>query len=121
MGNVAIWEHKPMTLVDGTVVSNYSEEWRAQCEAFAVLNLADEKKPEFWQIATRARGAAAVQALRDHMAAIEHFYILDRIPSKEARRVYLQKVEAKSGKYRRQELEQKIIALFNSRKELQSE
>lgn len=41
--NCANWVASPVTLVDGTVVMNDSEEWRFQCEAQHILNLPNKQ------------------------------------------------------------------------------
>lgn len=62
---------KPVTLHDGRVVDNYSEEWRLECEARAILkipSLYDRRK--HLEHVERRRGAEAVAKIKSMMLTL---------------------------------------------------
>lgn len=55
-----------VTLHDGRSVSSYSEEWRAECEARAVLNMPTRMdRARYLGLVARRRGPAAADAIRE--------------------------------------------------------
>ena len=60
-----------VTLVDGSTVSSYSESWRLECEARAILNLPTlAKRQERLSRIEKFRGQDAADGLREVMAAV---------------------------------------------------
>ena len=62
-------------LVDGTEVSNYSEAWRAECEARTVLAMPREQRLAHYEGCAKRRGHEAALQLRD---AVRRLYELTR-------------------------------------------
>lgn len=57
---------RPVTLIDGREVSNYSEEWRAECEARTVCRMPNRfRRHEYMNKVKERRGDAAYSALWD--------------------------------------------------------
>lgn len=67
-----------VTLIDGRVVSNYSEEWRAECEARSVCRMPGK--------GARWKHIDAVKARRGEVAAEELRKLVSRIWDAEFRR-----------------------------------
>lgn len=62
---------REVTLHDGTVVSSYSEAWRAECEARAVVNMATlQQRRDYLAGVEKKRGPASAQELRRHVARL---------------------------------------------------
>lgn len=62
---------KQVALVDGSIVSNYSESWRRECEARSVLKLPTlEKRQEYLSRIEKFRGRTAADELRDTMLSV---------------------------------------------------
>lgn len=60
-----------VTLIDGTEVSNYSQEWRAECEARHVLAMPSIiARREYLAAIRKKRGDAAGQQLEDLVRAV---------------------------------------------------
>lgn len=57
-------------LADGREVSNYSEAWRAECEARTVLAMPRDKRLEHYQACAAKRGKEAAQSLRDDVCRL---------------------------------------------------
>lgn len=59
---------REVTLADGTVVSNYSEAWRIECEARSILNMPTlAKRQARLDHIERTRGRVAADQLRKAM------------------------------------------------------
>jgi hypothetical protein len=65
------WIERTVTLVDGTEVSNYSQEWRHQCEAQHILNMPSKQARQVLlsEIENR-RGSPARRALENLILAL---------------------------------------------------
>lgn len=61
---------RDVTLVDGTVVSNYSREWMLECEARHLLTLPLWKRRENLDALEKKRGVVSVNKLKEVMAAV---------------------------------------------------
>ncbi|MGQ3289056.1 DUF7696 family protein [Sphingopyxis sp.] len=60
-----------VALADGTPVSNYSEEWRRECEARGILRLPSLfDRQQRLKALEKTRGKPAVDQLRESMTAI---------------------------------------------------
>ncbi len=55
---------REVTLVDGSVVSNYSREWMLECEARHLLTLPLWKRREQLEAREKRRGFASVEKLK---------------------------------------------------------
>lgn len=71
---------REVALVDGTVVSNYSEAWRIECEARAILNTPglDRRQARLDRI-ERSRGKVTADQLRKAMLDIWNARQAERI------------------------------------------
>ncbi len=57
-------KEREVTLVDGSVVSNYSREWMLECEARHLLTLPLWKRREQLEAREKRRGFASVEKLK---------------------------------------------------------
>lgn len=63
--------HPAVTLIDGTVVDSWSEQWRAECEARHVLSMPNiHLRRLYLADVTKRRGEVAGQALADLVRAV---------------------------------------------------
>ena len=70
MGSVRPGDRQ-VTLIDGSQVSNYSEAWRAECEARHVLTMPDiQARRTYLADVSRRRGEVAGQALANLVRAV---------------------------------------------------
>lgn len=57
---------RPVTLIDGREVSNYSEEWRAECEARTVCRMPNRlSRNDYMEKVKSRRGELAFTQLRE--------------------------------------------------------
>lgn len=62
---------REVTLHDGKVVSNYSEEWRLECEARSILAMPGVwRRQNFLALIEKKRGAKVADTLKARMLAI---------------------------------------------------
>ena len=63
---------RTVRLADGREVSNFSEEWRAECEAREVLGWPKAKRLEHYAECAKKRGKAAAERLRANVVRLYH-------------------------------------------------
>lgn len=103
-------------LADNRLVSSSSPEWMAECEAYAILAMDVGRKRTHLQRLGERRGLAAEARVRSVMATVEPAYVLS-LPDREARHAYLNRLEREVGGNARANLEPRIRALWESRKQ----
>lgn len=103
-----------VTLYDGRQVDSSSEEWRAECEARAVLAMELHKRADFLKSVEGKRGPDATKALRERCFDLEPHYVLG-LPNKAQRTHYLDQVERRFGRNPVDALKAKIMALHKAR------
>lgn len=104
-----------VTTIDGRQVLADSEEWRACCEAVWTLGKPEVDRSAWLIQIEKRRGAAGRQALELEMDRIEPAYLL-AMGGKDERRAYLARVEVSRGDWVRQDLERRLVALWEMRK-----
>ena len=114
--NVASFQPKEVTTIDGRVVLNNSEEWRLCCEAVCVLRMMPQAmREDHLRWVERHRGQKGLAYLAGEIARVEHAFIL-AMGYRNARRAYLDEVAATRGEQERKSLEARIVALWEQRK-----
>lgn len=105
-----------VTLYSGHRVSSSSEEWRAECEARQIWKLLQGPEREKLVANLRKkRGPAGFQRLMDKIRELEPWLVLD-LPTRDQRRAYAARVEAKRGPQARIALEAAVRAAAEERK-----
>lgn len=104
-----------VTLHTGEQVSNYSEAWRAECEARHHLRQSLDKRKDAMELVEKKRGPDARLELERLIRQLEPAYVLG-LPNKEVRRAYLHRVQMAQGEIRREILEQEVRELYERRK-----
>lgn len=105
-----------ITLCTGEQVSNYSETWKAHCDARYWLRRPYSSRDQDMEAIEKRRGLDGRLALQRLMRELEPYHVLDDLPNRDVRRVYLAQVERHRGAHIRAEIEQEIIAIFERRK-----
>lgn len=108
-----------VTTIDGRQVLSDSTEWMCCCEAVYTLGKTEGGPREAWLAdVEKKRGAAGRDALQAEMDRIEPAYLL-AMGGKDERRAYLSRVKASRGDWVRQDLERRLVSLWESRKAAQ--
>lgn len=105
-------------LADNRLVDSCSPEWMAECEAYAILAMDIGRRRAHLQLLIDRRGPDAEARVRSVMATVEPAYVLS-LPDREARHAYLNRLEREVGGNARANLEPRIRALWQSRKQPQ--
>ncbi len=112
--NASTWRSGTVELIDGRKVASDSPEWLAECEAMTVLSWPIEKRPDFFDMVQRHRGEAGLSRLKAAMSQALPRYVLE-MPSRDARRAYLEAYEKRVSRISRQRLEEAVKALWAKR------
>lgn len=113
--NVYKFEPRYIETIDGRTVEASSEEWRLCCEAVNYLAIPERCRQSKLADVAKRRGEDGAQYLEQEMERIEHAYIL-ALADKESRKAYLDDVERYRGRFVREDLEKRIVALWEQRK-----
>lgn len=109
------WIPSKVQLADGSVVDSDSRAWIAECEARTILLMDYSRQREHLALLLQKRGEDAVRDVRNLMHDVEPAFLLG-LPSQDARRAYLRRVEHDRGQNARSNLEARSLALWESRK-----
>ena len=109
------WQPTVVTTIDGRDVLSDSPEWRLCCEAVYSLSKPQSKRGEWLDSIERSRGRQGRLALEAEMNRVEPAYLL-AMGSKEIRRAYLTQTEQHRGVLACENLEQRIVALWEQRR-----
>lgn len=104
-----------VTTIDGRQCLADSETWRSVCEAVWTLGKPEIQRSEWMAQIEKRRGAAGRQSLQDEMDRVEPAYLL-AMADRDTRRAYLAQVERYRGAWVREDLERRLVALWEQRK-----